>query len=199
MGGDGLVGHLECAVCGLLAVVGCGCEAEDYQPVSRQVRLWKDRLHPGLLLAPDLRKLTQLFFCYLCVGWCRAWGRLGGGGWLLALLGECRHNPEGCMSAGGDGTCGYGGNWLRELVMVLVNWEICFCISRSLSFITLRPGILTVTDSFANWCVILARMKRQIGSSSRLVVSLVVVVWSSSDFHVRELASVSVSWSQSGA
>jgi len=87
----------------------------------------------------------------------------------------------------------------KSLVMVLVNWEICFCISRSLSFISLRPEILTVTDCFANWCVHSAQMKRQIGSSSRSVVSLVAVVWSSSDFHVRKLASVSVSWSQSGA
>jgi len=87
----------------------------------------------------------------------------------------------------------------ESLVMVLVNWEICFCISRSLSFISLRPGILTVTDCFANWCVISARMKWQIGSSSHSVVSLVAVVWSSSDFHARKLASVSVSWSQSGA
>jgi len=52
MGGDGLVGHLECAVCGLLAVVGCGREAEDYQPVRRWVRLQEDRLLPGLLLCP---------------------------------------------------------------------------------------------------------------------------------------------------
>jgi len=29
MGGDGLVGHLECAVCSLLTVIGCGREAED--------------------------------------------------------------------------------------------------------------------------------------------------------------------------
>jgi len=87
----------------------------------------------------------------------------------------------------------------ESLVMVLVNWEICFCISRSLSFISLRPGILTVTDCFANWYVILARMKRQIGSSSRSVVSLVAVVWSSSDFHARKMSSVSVSRSQSGA
>ena len=87
----------------------------------------------------------------------------------------------------------------ESLVMVLVNWEICFCISRSLSFISFRPGILTVTDCFANWCVISARMKLQISSSSRSVVSLVVVVWSSSDFHVRKLASVSVLQSQSGA
>jgi len=79
----------------------------------------------------------------------------------------------------------------ESLVMVLVNWEICFCIFRSLSFISLRPGILTVTDCFANWCVISAQMKQQIGSSSRSVVSLVVVVWSSWDFHTRKLASVS--------
>ena len=87
----------------------------------------------------------------------------------------------------------------ESLVMVLVNWEICFCISRSLSFITLRPGILTVTDCVANWYVLSARMKRQIGSSSHSVVLLVAVVWSSSDFHMRKLARVSVSWSQSGA
>jgi len=31
MGSDGLVGHLECAVCGLFAVIGCGCDAEDDQ------------------------------------------------------------------------------------------------------------------------------------------------------------------------
>jgi len=68
MGGDGLVGHMECTVCGLLAVVGCSCEAEDYQPVCRRVRLREDRLLPGLLLAPNLRKLPWLFFCYLCVG-----------------------------------------------------------------------------------------------------------------------------------
>ena len=86
IGGDGLVGHLECTVCGLLAVVGCGREAEDYQPVRRWVRLWEDRVLPGLLLAPDLRKLPWLFFCYLYVGWCRACRRLGGGWWLLALL-----------------------------------------------------------------------------------------------------------------
>jgi len=85
------------------------------------------------------------------------------------------------------------------MVMVLVNWEISFCISRSLSFISLRPGILTVTDCFANWCVISARIKWQIRSSSHSVVSLVAVVWSSSDFHARKMASVSVSWSQSGA
>jgi len=54
MGGAGLVGHLECAVCSLLAVVGCSREAEDYQPVRRRVRLHEDRLLPGLLLAPDL-------------------------------------------------------------------------------------------------------------------------------------------------
>ena len=87
----------------------------------------------------------------------------------------------------------------KSLVMVFVNWEICFCISRSLSFISLRPEILTVTDCFANWYVISARMKRQIGSSSHSVVSLVAVVWSSSEFYARKLASVSVSWSQSGA
>jgi len=86
----------------------------------------------------------------------------------------------------------------ESLVMVLVNWEICFCISRSLSFISLRPGILTVTYCFANWGVILARMTRQISSSSQSVVSLVALVWSSSDFHARKPASVLVSWSQSG-
>jgi len=102
MGGDGLVGHLEYAVCGLLTVVGSGREAEDYQPVRRRVRLWEDRLLPGLLLAPDLHKLPRLFFCYLCLGWCRTWGWLGGGGWLLVLLGECRHNPGGCRGGGGD-------------------------------------------------------------------------------------------------
>jgi len=80
MGGDGLVGHLECAVWGLLVVVGCSREAEDYQPIRRRVRLWEDRLLPGLLLAPDLHKLPCLFFYYLCIGWCRIWGRLGGGG-----------------------------------------------------------------------------------------------------------------------
>jgi len=87
----------------------------------------------------------------------------------------------------------------ESLVMVLVNWEICFCISRSLSFNSLRPGILTVTDCFVNCSVISARMKRQIGSSSHSVVTLVVVVWFSSDFHARKLASVLVSWSHSGA
>jgi len=75
----------------------------------------------------------------------------------------------------------------ESLVMVLVTWEICFCISRSLSFISLRPGILTVTDCFANWYVISTQMKRQIGSSSHSVVSLIVVVWSSSDFHGRNV------------
>ena len=80
----------------------------------------------------------------------------------------------------------------ESLVTVLVNWEICFCISRPLSFISLRTGILTVTDCFVNWYVISAQMKRQIGSISRLVVSLVVVVWSSLDFHARKLASVLV-------
>ena len=74
MGGGGLVGHLEWAVCGLLAVVGCGHEAEDYQPVRRRVRLQEDHLLSGLLLAPDLCKLPRLFLCYLCIGWCTAWG-----------------------------------------------------------------------------------------------------------------------------
>ena len=54
MGGDGLVGLLECAVWSLLVVVGCGREAEDYQPVHRRVSLQEDHLLPGLLLAPDL-------------------------------------------------------------------------------------------------------------------------------------------------
>jgi len=84
MGGDGLVDHLEGAVCGLLAVVGCGCKAEDYQPVRRRIRLWEDRLLPGLLFAPDLRKLLHLLLCYLCVGWCGSWGGFLGGRWLLA-------------------------------------------------------------------------------------------------------------------
>ena len=37
MGGDGLVDCLKCSVCSLLTVVGCSCEAEDYEPVRCQV------------------------------------------------------------------------------------------------------------------------------------------------------------------
>ena len=116
VGGDCLVGHLECAICGLFAVVGCGCEAEDGQPVHRQVRLWEDRLLPSLLLGADLHELPQLLLCYLCVG--RRWGRggLGGGGWLWVLLWGCRHNPGGCRGGGLGGVYGQGGDLSGEFV-----------------------------------------------------------------------------------
>jgi len=119
-------------------------------------------------------------------GFCRCWGSAG-------------TNLGAAGAAAGMGRADRVAICSESLVMVLVNWEICFCISRSLSFISLRPGILTVTDCITNWGVILVWMKRQIGSSSRSMVSLVAVVWSSRDFHARKLASVSVLWSQSGA
>jgi len=116
VGGDGLVGHLESAVCGLFAVVGCGCEAEDNQPVCRRVRLWEDRLLPGLLLAPDLRELPRLLLYYLCIGRRWGWGELGGGGWFRALLWGCWYNSGGCRGGGLGGALGQGGNLSGEFV-----------------------------------------------------------------------------------
>ena len=106
MGGDGLVNCLKCLVGSLLAVVGRGCEAEDYEPVRRRVRLWKDRLLPGLLLTPDLHEFHRLLLCYLCIGWCRGQDGLLGGGWFRVLLGWCQHGPGGYWHGYGGGTCG---------------------------------------------------------------------------------------------
>jgi len=90
VGGNGLVDCLECPISSLLAVIGCGCEAEYYELVCRRVRLREDHLLPGLHLTPDLREFHRLLLCYLCVCWCRGWDGLLGGGWFRALLGWCR-------------------------------------------------------------------------------------------------------------
>ena len=95
MGGDGLVDCLKCPVDSLLAVIGCDCEAEDYEPVYRRIRLQEDRLLPGLLLTPDLSEFHRLLLCYLCTGWCRGRDALLGGGWFRVLLGWCRSAPGG--------------------------------------------------------------------------------------------------------
>ena len=116
VGSDDLVGHLECVVCGLFAVIGCGCEAEDDQPVRHRVRLGEDCLLPGLLLAPDLRELPRLLLYYLYIGRCWGQGGLGGGGWLQVLLWGCRYNPGGCGGGGLGGVLGQGGNLCGEFV-----------------------------------------------------------------------------------
>jgi len=147
---DDLVGLLECAVCGLFAVVGCGCEAEDDQPVRHRVRLWEDRLLPGLLLAPDLRELPRLLLCYLCVGRRWGWGGLGGGGWLRVLLSGCQYSSGGCRAAVWMGRGAKEATCLVSLSTVLVRRRICFCVSSSQVLRSWRPGILTVVDWLAS-------------------------------------------------
>jgi len=87
MGGNGPVDCLECPVGSLLAVVGGGCEVEDYEPVRHRVRLREDSLLFGLLLTPDLHEFQRLLLCYLCAGWSRGRGGLLGCGWFQGLLG----------------------------------------------------------------------------------------------------------------
>jgi len=116
VGGNGLVNCLNSPVGSILAVVGCGCEAEDYEPVRRWVRLREYRLLAGLLLTPDLCEFHRLLLYYLCVGLCRGWNGLLGGGWFRSLLGWCQRVPRGYWNGYGGGTYGEDGDFCGEIV-----------------------------------------------------------------------------------
>jgi len=83
--------------------------------------------------------------------------------------------------------------------MVSVRWGICFCVSSSHSLMSLTPRILTVVDWLANWCSISSCTNWHIGPSSTSTVWSMFSMWWVADLQGKKLATVTLSWSYSGA